>query len=790
MNLPGNADFLEKASLMEPLLSITEKAINVSSIPGNDSFNAPTAALRGEQFEIALRRHVVKAASKVTEKGVSELDELGVFWDLCLKVCLHIMIVNDKALVDSSAADPRYKDMSVRKVPFVLLEDILDVLSSPLALQFWSSRVRPSYDFLFAPTLWSPIRGDSAASPSHPCWLPFLKISQKFLRRLVPEAAAPILVQLSTVYPLSEKSATKVWGSHGESTTEYDSLEDFHKEEQSITLDTTTPNGSSSSVYDYSFYESFWRLQEDLSNPNSIKVAGFLSRVRSMMTAFENQTCDTNTSQDSPINLYGHYLTSSRVLAIQLLDASFQIHVLTQFLIVAKHLMAQVPVLESQLADHVTRAKNRLQLELGDAGRHQLELLHHLWQGSESLWRDWKRKKCPADIDAPKLALSAAGGSPPRKRLLGALGSGNGESNDADERNTDYSLAQVHDELPALSKRMKRLAPDLYTHLQDYVEALDPDAEIEAEYHPKNNALFGWRALRLLSVDHLGEFNLLDRNGDYEGLVRTIYQRKGIVIPGKIPESARDELEELEAGDPVVGNDDSEENTDTLKEVSGVMEEDAENHLDSGDDHVEAKVGVPIKVEQPSIDTEDRVDSSHKVETNLKQSSSSPHKQTEKLVLESTLPRETGVQIAKSGDGRMTQSFAQEGSKEGSRKRSRSPVRSEDDRSRLNREESRSRLRDHGQRGIVDLEGRGGGKGNGGSSRGRNGPGHHGMYRQDQGGRGAGNNRPLLPRESAPRDGPPPLRDGRARRGGDNRHDDWRGDERQGGGRGNHRGRR
>jgi hypothetical protein len=322
------------------------------------------------------------------------------------------------------------------------------------------------------------------------------------------------------------------------------------------------------------------------------------------------------------------------------------------------------------------------------------------------------------------------------------------------------------------------------------VEALDPDAEIEAEYHPKNNALFGWRALRLLSVDHLGEFNLLDRNGDYEGLVRTIYQRKGIVIPGKIPESARDELEELEAGDPVVGNDDSEENTDTLKEVSGVMEEDAENHLDSGDDHVEAKVGVPIKVEQPSIDTEDRVDTSHKVETNLKQSSSSPHKQTEKLVLESTLPRETGGQIAKSGDGRMTQSFAQEGSKEGSRKRSRSPVRSEDDRSRLNREESRSRLRDHGQRGIVDLEGRGGGKGNGGSSRGRNGPGHHGMYRQDQGGRGAGNNRPLLPRESAPRDGPPPLRDGRARRGGDNRHDDWRGDERQGGGRGNHRGRR
>lgn len=50
--------------------------------------------------------------------------------------------------------------------------------------------------------------------------------------------------------------------------------------------------------------------------------------------------------------------------------------------------------------------------------------------------------------------------------------------------------------------------PSIYEFLEEYVDALDPRSGIEEEYHPRNNALYKWRALRLLSSSYIGRFGL------------------------------------------------------------------------------------------------------------------------------------------------------------------------------------------------------------------------------------------------------------------------------------------
>jgi len=110
----------------------------------------------------------------------------------------------------------------------------------------------------------------------------------------------------------------------------------------------------------------------------------------------------------------------------------------------------------------------------------------------------------------------------------------------------------IRKDLPTLSRTIvKKNTPDVHDYLEEYVEALDPEAGIEAEYHPKNDKLFAWRALRLLARDHVGEFGrctdvgapgsgtmIRQKNGDFEGMVRSIWKdEKGIDIPGDMPKA-------------------------------------------------------------------------------------------------------------------------------------------------------------------------------------------------------------------------------------------------------------
>jgi THO complex subunit 1 len=568
---PQNPNYL--TSLEEPLRSIAASAIPAADATATAT---ATAAVRADHLEIQLRQHLfqfVQQAITHQDSGSDGLRSdinvkpLGVFWRSSLELCLHLVYFSEH----DNGSDERYQGMDNRgrKLPLVLLEEALDTLPVQQCQQLWESYVEPAYDVLFSPLLWTP-----STSKSHPCWLPFIKLANKLLRRLQSgDWAARLMLTLAKVFPLSEKSAIKVWGSyHADSVTDFETAQEFEEQQQQATPVSTATAATmhdaedDGAIPDYTFYESFWSLQHDFSNPSKISVADFLNRVRSLVqgleshalmetpTATASTTAATMSTSTSLSKQPTKYLTSSRLLHIQLSDPDFRIHVLTQLLISAHHLQSEIPVLGTKLADSLTRAKELLRRIRPDGPTH-LKLLEYVLESSEKTWRQWKKNKCQPDLDAtlsdPVVQKNgngdndAANGS--RKRNLNGDAAADTHKNDDEEEEEAYQLIVMKTELPLISQKMRKVVPTLESHFEDFVEALDPDSGIEAEYHPKNDRVFCWRALRLLSNDHLEVFSTLRPNGDLEPAIRQIYkEEKGVDIPGECHKDVHEEEEEEE----------------------------------------------------------------------------------------------------------------------------------------------------------------------------------------------------------------------------------------------------
>lgn len=682
----------EIASFMETLPTSLNRMVNevapVLTIPRE---TVPSAAIRAEQLEIQLRSYLLDLVQAVLatpcDNNVDQREiDLQQAWSWSLLLCAHLVYFSEHQAQQTITADETFKvtrsyqGLSVRKLPVVLLEDILDSLPLDQGQRFWEGAVEPATPVLFGPVMWS----QQSAS-----WLPFLKVCNKILRRLKhshfedtfisemqvaqrqPSWAGRILMLLADVFSLSDKSSHKSWGSFRAVPTEYESRDQFQHQQEPARpppstnttpeeivdsleddedlADPTAPASTSSPSY--TLYETFWSLQQDFSNPSSIKVALFIQRMRLVLAALESHPTTTTTASPRPPK----YLTSSNLLPIQMGDLDFRIHFLTQFLIVAHHLASESPKLGSTLQELETRAKDLVQRkqpgDFPNRGKEHLQFIEFLLQQREPAWRQWKKNKClpelektlpttatatptPTTVAAP---LKAAGPSPTdtsvskapmrkRKRLSDTSLSDLKTENDDNAMIALEQLARPRSAVQAgdgkgncISK--SPLVPDLEIFLEPYVEALDPDAGIEHEYHPKRNAPYCWKAMRLLGQQHLGLFKMVQRNnGDFERVVRAVYEQRGIEIPGEPPALANDDehddeekpdeamsvkelqdeaKEDKEAVDMIDAPDEKNEgDTDEAVEVedeqtAGAMEIDRETPIDAepyASDHVDEKV--------------------------------------------------------------------------------------------------------------------------------------------------------------------------------------------------------
>uniref|UniRef100_A0A7S2VH75 Uncharacterized protein n=1 Tax=Entomoneis paludosa TaxID=265537 RepID=A0A7S2VH75_9STRA len=646
--LPPPTDSLFMEQLPKPLQEM--------ALAATDPLSEPSQCV--DQLEIQMRRQAFAYLAQLNkalpgQQRDAALQLLGDFWSQGTILCWHMIFMSQ------TQQDERFQGLGemalLRKLPLLILEDILETCILEVAVPFFQTYGPPMFPILFGPLLWTGTaapRGKTPPPPPRQCWLPFLKLANQFLKRLslqapqndaaYKDAMATLMLILCQVYPLADKSATRMWGAFNDQAITLIEEEDEFAAEQAQLMGLTSPEERGGApVPDFTLYESFWTLQQDFNRPNAINLSDFLQRLRSLITTLEHTKVkkmptsvpakletanddamdvdETTTAKDSepPSVLQAcanRYLTSSRLLTIQLQDGEFRIPILTQVLIVCHHLIQISPVvLKAKLTEWQTRAQALLQAVAPD----HLQLFQSVLGNSEESWRTWKRNKCTPDLDK-RQSESLVGRK--RKRSLGGALSSTGLGDDDSEK---PAVKQTIDALKSSCCQMRQSAPTLQQHLEEYVDALDPESGIEAEYHPKNNAHFCWRAMRLLSAHHLAEIGQVSKRGDFEGMVRNVYATNyETEIPGDMPDFMKEKDEDDEIEEVVVpkkateeSKPEDEDENDPPEEESTKMEEDAPMEVEK----VEPGDATTDKREEPpSSTTEMEIDSKPEMDSELK----------------------------------------------------------------------------------------------------------------------------------------------------------------------------
>ncbi|XP_061357098.1 THO complex subunit 1 [Gastrolobium bilobum] len=340
--------------------------------------------------------------------------------------------------------------------------------------------------------------------------LVMLRTCNQLLRRLSKANdvvfCGRILMFLAHFFPLSERSALNIKGvfnTSNETKYEKEPLEGI--------------------CIDFNFYETFWGLQEYFSNPTSINNAPvkwqkFTSSLSVVLHTFEAQPLsdeegDANNLEEEAVNFSIKYLTSSKLMGLELKDPSFRRHVLVQCLILFDYLKApgkgdkDLPSenMKEEITSCEERVKKLLQLTPPKGGEFLHKIEHILEREKNWVW--WKRDGCLPYEKQPMEKKTVPDGVKkrrPRWRL------GNKELS---------QLWKWADQNPnALTDPQRVQTPSIMEYWKPLAEDMDPSAGIEAEYHHKNNRVYCWKGLRLSARQDLEGFSKFTDHG-IEGVV-------------------------------------------------------------------------------------------------------------------------------------------------------------------------------------------------------------------------------------------------------------------------------
>ncbi|XP_064950952.1 THO complex subunit 1-like isoform X4 [Musa acuminata AAA Group] len=331
--------------------------------------------------------------------------------------------------------------------------------------------------------------------------LVMLRTCNQLLRRLSKANdvvfCGRILMFLAHFFPLSERSAVNIKGVFNTSNeTKYEK---------------DSPDGI---TVDFNFYKTFWSLQEHFSNPTSTTLAPskwqkFAFNLMVVLDTFEAQPLNdddgnVNTleqeEEDAVFNI--KYLTSSKLMGLELKDPSFRRHILVQCLILFDFLKTPgkndkdgpSESMKEEIKSCEERVKKLLEV-IPPKGKEFLQSIEHILE-REKNWVWWKRDGCPAFEKQPterKIGHDGAKKRKPRWRL------GNKELSQLwkwAEQNPNALTDPQRVRMPSVTEYWKPLGEDM-----------DVSAGIEAEYHHKNNRVYCWKGLRFSARQDLEGFS-------------------------------------------------------------------------------------------------------------------------------------------------------------------------------------------------------------------------------------------------------------------------------------------
>lgn len=436
------------------------------------------------------------------------------------------------------AIDLAVAEVAEFNTPFVLIEDLLDsqvISESEQIFGLLEARAGQLSQFLAA----------SAGGRATRAKLTLLRMCNELLRRLSKSKntnfCGRVLLMMAYALPISERSGVNLKGATAEFALGYAKEdEEGGIEEPAVSASA----GAGDAKVGFDFYSTFWGLQRAFAEPatavgneswkplvkNVEAVLQVFSAFGSSSDITSDSAADTNTLTATPAAAaaseeaaddvatmevdqgaavqgealqevyFAKFLTSPKLINLQLRDAYFRRHLLVQLRIFLQTISTErkgFPSLSSsqrEAVEALTKRSADLLRSVPPGGPSFSATLDTLLS-RESHWMKWKGKGCQA---FDKVAVTASRstttkrkvnvGSRPSKRLQ--MGTS--------ELTKLWNLGSNSLEDVSTGAQRKGV-PSLEEYLQPVIDQADPAAGIEDQYKMKNDKVFCWKALRLMA---------------------------------------------------------------------------------------------------------------------------------------------------------------------------------------------------------------------------------------------------------------------------------------------------
>uniref|UniRef100_A0AAX7TA22 Death domain-containing protein n=1 Tax=Astatotilapia calliptera TaxID=8154 RepID=A0AAX7TA22_ASTCA len=377
--------------------------------------------------------------------------------------------------------------------PFVLLGDVLDCLPLDLCDKIFSF-VEENV------STWKSVNKFQLLTVYFPVCVDLLRRLSKSQNTVF---CGRIQLFLARLFPLSEKSGLNL-----QSQFNLDNITVFNKNEQESTLgqkhteekedgmeveegemgEDDGPAPSSIPI-DYNLYRKFWTLQDYFRNPvqcyDKFSWMTFLKFSDETLAVFKSYKLDDMQASKRKLEelrassgehvYFAKFLTSEKLMDLQLSDSNFRRHILLQYLILFQYLKGQVKFKSSSCVlnddqaawiEETTKLVYQLLREIPPDGDKFAAMVEHILNTEEN-WNAWKNEGCPSFVK------------------------------ESDELTRLWNLN--HDNMEACKSDSREFMPSLDEFFAEAIEQADPANMVEEEYKVVRNANYGWRALRLLS---------------------------------------------------------------------------------------------------------------------------------------------------------------------------------------------------------------------------------------------------------------------------------------------------
>jgi THO complex subunit 1 len=383
---------------------------------------------------------------------------------------------------------------------------------------------------------------------------------------------------------------------------------------------------------DVEFYTTFWGLQRWFANPPSALAPGQWTEVsrgvRAVLQRFASEK--VTVTENALLGGSGNgatsvkYLSSARLLPLQLRDAAFRRHFLLQALI----LMAWVeyPLLKDWaekgakgrvLEDlHEVRKKVLTALEATpEKGSEFATAIRGVLSGELS-WATWKQANCPpeplqvAALAPPEGAATAELG-PPKKRPRPSTDAHYGIHVGTEELDRLWNLTE--DNLSTLGADDRGGFKTLRQLMEPVIEEMNEEAgtgEVDNALKASKNSTYSWKTLRLVARDSLPAFAAAVRaGGDLDVAARALY-------PDEVPAAPAvpDPIEEEETKDAVAVSEAEKVVEEEPKDVE--MKEEGEQDGDDDQNQTADEVEEEEQEEQEDDEEDEQVVVEEKQEDN------------------------------------------------------------------------------------------------------------------------------------------------------------------------------